>query len=178
MRIIAGKARNRKLYTLDGEDVRPTIERTKEAMFSAIQFEIEGANVLDLFAGSGQLGIEALSRGARCACFVDSSRESVEMVRKNLSSVGFEKDAKVLNMRAEIFVKACSEKFNIAFLDPPYSKGILQRILPEVEKIMSEGGVIVCEYPYGEQMPETIGRFTDRRTYKYGKVAVAIYRNS
>lgn len=177
MRIIAGKARNRKLYTLEGEDVRPTIERTKEAMFSAIQFEIEGANVLDLFAGSGQLGIEAISRGAKSACFVDSSREAAEMVRKNLLSVGFEKNAKVLNMRAEVFVKACLEKFNIVFLDPPYSKGILQSILPEVEKIMSQGAVMVCEYPYGEQMPETVGSFTNRRTYKYGKVAVAIYRN-
>lgn len=177
MRVIAGIARNRKLNTLEGEDVRPTIERTKEAMFSAIQFEIEGTDVLDLFAGSGQLGIEALSRGANSATFVDSSRQSIEVVRKNVLSVGFENRSKIVNSQAETFVKATREKFHIAFLDPPYSKGILQNILPDVEKIIAPGGIIICEHPYGEKMPENVGRFINRRDYKYGKVAVTIYRD-
>lgn len=177
MRVIAGIARNRKLNTLDGEDVRPTIERTKEAMFSAIQFEIEGTDVLDLFAGSGQLGIEALSRGAKSATFVDSSRRSVEVVRNNVLSVGFEGCATIINTQAETFVASTNQKFHIVFLDPPYSKGILQSVLPEVERIMADGGIIVCEYPYGEQLPQEVGRFTNKRTYKYGKVALAIYRD-
>ena len=177
MRVIAGTARNRKLNTLEGEDVRPTIERTKEAIFSAIQFEIEGTDVLDLFAGSGQLGIEALSRGANSAAFVDSSKQSIEIVRKNVASVGFEDRSKIVNGQAETFVKTTSEKFHIAFLDPPYAKGILQRILPDVERIMAPGGIIVCEHPYGEEMPQSVGRFADRRDYKYGKVGVSIYRD-
>lgn len=177
MRVIAGTARNRKLITLDGDDVRPTIERTKEAMFSAIQFEIEGTNVLDLFAGSGQLGIEALSRGADRATFVDSSKQSVETVRKNIESVGFTQKSKVINTQAEIFIKATDEKFHIAFLDPPYAKGILQKALCDIEGCMADGGIIVCEHPYGEEVPETVGRFANRRTYRYGKVAVAIYRD-
>ncbi|MBQ7581131.1 MAG: 16S rRNA (guanine(966)-N(2))-methyltransferase RsmD [Clostridia bacterium] len=177
MRVIAGIARNRKLNTLDGEDVRPTIERTKEAIFSAIQFEIEGTDVLDLFAGSGQLGIEAVSRGARSATFVDSSKQSIEVVRKNVASVGFDSRSKIVNAQAETFVKTAAGKYHIAFLDPPYSRGILQSILPEVEKIMAPGGIIVCEHPYGEEMPESVGRFENRRDYKYGKVAVTIYRD-
>ena len=177
MRVIAGTARNRKLNTLDGDDVRPTIERTKEAIFSAIQFEIEGADVLDLFAGSGQLGIEALSRGANSATFVDSSRQSIEVVRKNVQSVGFSDCSRILNTQAESFVKTTPQKFHIAFLDPPYSKGILQKILPDVEKIMTQGSIIVCEHPFSEQMPDTVGRFTNKRRYKYGKVAVSIYRS-
>ena len=177
MRVIAGIARNRKLNTLDGEDVRPTIERTKEAMFSAIQFEIEGTDVLDLFAGSGQLGIEALSRGANSATFVDSSKQSVDVVRQNVSSVGFDSQAKIVNTLAQTFLKTTPEKYHIAFLDPPYSKGILQEILPDVEKIMAPGGIIVCEHPYGEEMPESVGRFVNKRSYKYGKVAVTIYRD-
>lgn len=177
MRVIAGTARNRKLNTLEGEDVRPTIERTKEAIFSAIQFEIEGTNVLDLFAGSGQLGIEALSRGAESATFVDSSKQSIEVVRKNVSSVGFDAQSKIVTAQAETFVKTVREKFHIAFLDPPYSRGILQNILPEVEKIMADGGIIVCEHPYGEEMPDSVGRFVNKRSYKYGKVAVSIYRD-
>lgn len=176
MRVVAGIARSRKLITLDTNDVRPTVERTKEAMFSAIQFEIEGRRVLDLFAGSGQLGIEALSRGAESATFVDNNKKSIEVVRKNLETVGFVEKSKVINTQAEVFVKATDEKFHIAFVDPPYAKGILQKILPEVEKCMVDGGIIICEYPYGEEVPEEIGRFKNRRVYKYSKVSVAIYR--
>lgn len=177
MRVIAGTARNRKLNTLDGDDVRPTIERTKEAMFSAIQFEIEATDVLDLFAGSGQLGIEALSRGANSATFVDSSRQSIEIIKKNVASVGFQDKSKIINTQAQTFVLSTPQKFHIAFLDPPYSTGLLQEILLKVENVMADGGIIVCEYPYGEQLPDTVGRFVNKRTYKYGKVALAIYRD-
>ena len=95
MRVITGKARGRKLVTLEGDDVRPTTDRVKESLFNIIQFDIEGASVLDLFAGSGQLGIEALSRGAKHCTFVDSSNRSIEVVKQNLKTVGFEKRASV-----------------------------------------------------------------------------------
>jgi len=94
MRIIAGKARGKKLLTLAGEDTRPTLERIKQSLFSALQFELEGRRVLDLFAGSGQLGLEALSRGAECCWFNDSSKNAMEIVRKNILACGFEKNVK------------------------------------------------------------------------------------
>lgn len=176
MRVITGTARGRKLVTLEGEDVRPTIERTKEAVFSIIQFEIEGRRVLDLFAGSGQLGIEALSRGAEKAVFIDRNKKAIDVIKQNIKSTGFTEKAVVLNTEASTFVSSTSEKFHIAFLDPPYGKGILQNTLPLVEKCMAESGIIICEYPYGESVPEKLEKFVLKKTYKYGKTAVAVYR--
>ena len=176
MRVITGTARGRKLITLEGDDVRPTVERTKEAMFSAIQFEIEGRRVLDLFAGSGQLGIEALSRGAESAVFVDQSKRAVDVVKKNVKSTGFSDVSRIVNAEASVFVLSTDEKFNIAFLDPPYGTGILQSILPKVEMCMADDGIIVCEFPYGEEIPTELEKFKVKKTYKYGKVGVAIYR--
>lgn len=104
MRVITGFAKGRKLRTLSGEDVRPTTDRVKEALFSIIQFEIEGRRVLDLFAGSGQLGIEALSRGAASAVFVDSSRDSIEVVRENLNTTQLAQSAQVMQMDSLAFL--------------------------------------------------------------------------
>lgn len=176
MRVITGSARGRRLITLEGEDVRPTTDKVKEALFSIIQFEIEGRKVLDLFAGSGQLGIEALSRGAKSAVFVDLSRQAVEVVKKNLEATGFTKSAVVLNTDSIAFAATRAENYDIAFIDPPYGKGLLQKALPLVADIMNDGGVIVCEAPYDEEIPETAGEFTLVKTYKYGKIKLATYR--
>ncbi|MBQ7956564.1 MAG: 16S rRNA (guanine(966)-N(2))-methyltransferase RsmD [Clostridia bacterium] len=176
MRVITGSARGRRLLTLDGDDVRPTTDRTKEAMFSSIQFDIEGAKVLDLFAGSGQLGIEALSRGAASAVFVDKNRQAIEIVKKNLQSTSLAKQAVVLNTDADTYVTTTKEKFSFVFMDPPYAKGFLQKILPMVERVVTEGGAIICEHPYGEELPEELSVMKIYRTYKYGKTAVTVYR--
>ncbi len=176
MRVITGSARGRRLITLEGEDVRPTTDKVKEALFSIIQFEIEGRKVLDLFAGSGQLGIEALSRGASSAVFVDLSRQAVEVIKKNLEATGFTKNAVVLNTDSIAFATTRAESYDIAFLDPPYGKGLLQKALPLVASIMNEGGVIVCEAPYEEEIPEAAGDFSLVKTYKYGKIKLATYR--
>lgn len=176
MRVITGTARGRVLKTLEGEDVRPTTDRVKEAIFSIIQFEIEGRRVIDLFAGSGQLGIEALSRGAAHATFTDMSTESVDIVKKNLLSTHLEKNAEVFRTDAVTFLRGNRKKFDIAFMDPPYSKGILQNTLPYVVDNMNEGGVIVCEHPYGEEMPQTVKNFSIYREYKYGKIGITVYR--
>lgn len=176
MRVITGSARGRKLLTLDGVDVRPTADRTKEAMFSSIQFDIEGAKVLDLFAGSGQLGIEALSRGARSAVFVDKNRQAIEIVKKNLQSTSLAKQAVVLNTDADTYVTTTKEKFSFVFMDPPYAKGFLQKILPLVENVVTEGGAIICEHPYGEELPEELSIMKIYRSYRYGKTAVTVYR--
>ncbi len=176
MRVITGSARGRVLETLPGEDVRPTTDRVKEAMFSIIQFELEGRRVLDLFAGSGQLGIEALSRDAAYAVFVDHSADAVQCVRRNLIKTGLQKNTSVVQADALSFLRTTRESFDIAFLDPPYAKGILQQVLPQVAEKMHEGGVIVCEHPFGEAMPETAGAFGLYKQYKYGKMSLSVYR--
>ncbi len=176
MRVITGTARGKRLVTREGEAVRPTPERVKEALFSIIQFEIEGRRVLDLFAGSGQLGVEALSRGAREAVFVDSSRESAETVRKNVEACGFEDRAKVENMDFAAFLLRAEKPFDLAFLDPPYRTGLLQQALPLVVQHMNAGGTVVCENPVDEEMPEAAGEFFRTRSYRYGKICLTVYR--
>lgn len=176
MRVITGTARGRRLITLEGEDVRPTTDRVKEALFSIIQFEIEGRKILDLFAGSGQLGIEALSRGAKSAVFVDLSKKSVEVVKQNLESTGLGKNAIVLNTDSIAFAASRADRYDIAFLDPPYRTGLLQKALPLTANIMNEGGVIICEAPFDEELPEEVGSFKMTKEYKYGKIKLVTYR--
>lgn len=179
MRVITGTARGRSLQTLEGEDVRPTSDRIKEAVFSIIQFEIEGRRVLDLFAGSGQLGIEALSRGAEKAVFVDANAQAVSVVRQNLLKCGFEKNSIVLNTDAFTYLVsgARGDVFDIAFLDPPYRMGLVQKALPLVAANMSAGGVILCETPMEEEIPEEAGNFHVVKTYRYGKIKITLYRS-
>ncbi len=176
MRVITGSARGRRLLTLEGVDVRPTTDRTKEAMFSSIQFEIEGTKVLDLFAGSGQLGIEALSRGAECAVFIDKNKQAIDVIKKNLQTTSLAKQAIILNTDAQTYLTTTKEKFSFVFIDPPYSTGILQEILPLAEKVVSEGGAMICEHPLGEELPEELETMKIYRTYRYGKIAVTVYR--
>ncbi len=178
MRVITGSARGRVLKTLEGEDVRPTTDRVKEAIFSIIQFEIEGREVLDLFAGSGQLGVEALSRGAAYATFTDLSKDAVSVIKSNLLTTGLHKNSAVLQTDAVVFLKNSKKKFDIIFMDPPYSKGILQKTLPFAAEKTNDGGVIICEHPYGEEMPASVGRFAVYREYKYGKLGITVYRLS
>ena len=176
MRVITGAARGRKLKTLEGSDVRPTTDRVKEAVFSVIQFEVQGAKVLDLFAGSGQMGIEALSRGAGLAVFVAQSKRSLEVVRDNLKSTGLASGSRVVAMDYESFLSGCKDRFDIAFLDPPYHDGILQTALPLVAAHMEPEGVILCEHQKGEELPERAVDFALHRQYNYGKITVSAYR--
>ena len=177
MRVITGKARGMKLKALEGTDiVRPTADAVKEAMFSIVQFDIEGALVLDLFAGSGQLGIEALSRGARKAWFVDSSRLSIELIRDNLEHTRLADSAEVVNMPNSAFLRSAREKFDIAFLDPPYGKGLIERSLSALTEKMSENGIIVCEHEKELRLPERVNGFLLSKTYSYGKIRLSVYR--
>lgn len=178
MRVITGKARGAKLISLEGTDIiRPTADAVKESMFSIVQFDIEDAVVLDLFAGSGQLGIEALSRGARKAYFVDSSRASIDVIKQNLAHTKLEENAVVVNMPNSAFLRTAREKIDIAFLDPPYEKGLIQRSLPALVGIMNAGGIIICEHEADCRLPEREGSFTLAKRYKYGKIALSVYRD-
>lgn len=176
MRVITGTARGRRLKTLEGRDVRPTTDRVKEALFSIIQFELEGRTVLDMFAGSGQLGIEALSRGASKAVFVDSDKRAAAVVRENLEHTGLADRAEVYNADSLMFVRNRGERFDIALLDPPYGRGILQRALEAVAPCMAENGVIICELPETEEVPQRAGNLALFRRYRYGKTELAVYR--
>ncbi len=175
MRVITGSARGRKLEQLTGEDVRPTTDRVKEAVFSIIQFNVEGRRFLDLFAGSGQMGIEALSRGAREAVFVDNRRESIEIVKRNLKTTKLDANAKVVPMDSNSYLNVSSEKFDFVFLDPPYGTGLLQSALSKVEKVMNKGGMVICESPYTEELPSALDEFVKYREYKYGKIKITTY---
>ncbi len=178
MRVITGEARGRKLVTLEGDDVRPTTDRVKESIFNIIQFDVEGAYVLDLFAGSGQLGIEALSRGAKHCTFVDASAKSIDVVKQNLKTVGFEKRASVFCGDGKMYINLSRDKFDIALLDPPYNKQIIDSVLPFVAEKMTENGVILCESELREILPDEAGEFSKYREYKYGKIKITAYRKN
>lgn len=173
MRIITGTARGRKLRTLEGNDVRPTTDKVKEAMFSAVQFQIPGATVLDLFGGSGQLGLEALSRGAEKAVFVDKSKASINVITENIGSTEFTDRSRVVFMDSVDFLKTDCGMFDLAFLDPPYSRGILEQVLPLLESHMNEGGRIICEHEQRLELPEKIGSLVLKKKYKYGKIEIS-----
>lgn len=177
MRVITGSARGRKLEQLSGDDVRPTTDRVKEAVFSIIQFDIEGRRFLDLFAGSGQMGIEALSRGAAEAVFVDNRRESIEIVKRNLASVKLA-NGRVVQSDSISFLNTNKAEFDFMFLDPPYGTGLLQSALEKAEASMKKTGLIICEYPIGEQLPDKLGEFVRYRDYKYGKIGITTYCHS
>jgi len=176
MRVITGIARGRCLETLEGDATRPTTEKVKEAVFSIIQFDIEGRNVLDLFAGTGQLGIEALSRGALSAVMVDSNKQAVEIIRKNIKICGFEDKSEVYCVDYKTFLAAKSGKFDIAFLDPPYAGGILEDAFLKVSKVMSESAVIICEHSPSVKMPDDIEGYKIQKQYKYGKISVTVFK--
>lgn len=176
MRVISGSVRGKKLMTLDGIDVRPTIDRVKESVFNIIQFFIAESCVLDLFAGSGQLGIEALSRGAKSCYFIDNSVESLNVVNLNLKNTNLINSAKVVKSKAVDFLNKTNETFDIALLDPPYRKGLLQEVLPLLVDKMNENSIIVCEHPTDEELEESYGLFEKSKVYKYGNVSVSVYR--
>ncbi len=178
MRIITGSARGRKLNTLEGLDVRPTPDKVKEALFNIIQFDIEGRRFLDLFAGSGQIGLEALSRGAKDCVFIDASKKSAGVIEENIAHCGFQSQSKLVNADSIMYIRRTLEKFDVAFLDPPYRKGLLQEALPIVAEKMNEGGIIVCEHPYDEAVPEDLGAFKKYRDYKYGKIVLTSYKSA
>lgn len=176
MRVITGLAKGRKLDTLEGTDVRPTTDMVKEAVFSAIQFDIMGRTFLDLFAGSGQMGIEAISRGALKSTFIDSNQNAISVINGNLSKTGFTDKAKVIKGEYSSFLASTNEKFDIAFLDPPYRLNILENALNTVTGVMNKHGIIICEHPSDVQLPEAINGFSLERQRKYSKIIISIYR--
>jgi len=177
MRVITGRARGRRLAAPTGLDVRPTSAKVKESIFSIIQFEVEGARVLDLFAGTGQMGIEALSRGARACVFIEKARESLQVLRKNLDATGPWPGAKVSATDALSFLRGSGEApFDIAFLDPPYAAGLLEACMGLLAGKMHPGGAILCETDGKTELPEAFSPFFLKKRYQYGKTCLLLYR--
>ena len=178
MRVITGKARGIQLKTPEGMLTRPTADRVKEALFSIINFDIPGAAVLDLFGGTGQLGIEALSRGARSAVFVDSREDACRLIRENLKRTRLEADAKVVRSDYLDYLGRCREQFDIILLDPPYAEVFLENALKRITEIdiLRSGGIIVAERPLGKELPWDFPGYERSRDYKYGKILLTLYR--
>ena len=178
MRVITGKARGVVLKTPDGLLTRPTADRVKEALFSIIQFDVPCARVLDLFGGTGQLGIEALSRGAKEAIFVDQSEKACKLIRENLKRTGMESQARVVCSDYLGYLKRCKEKFDIVFLDPPYAEVFLENSLKMITEIdiLQTGGIIVAEHPLEKEIHLDFPGYIRSRDYKYGKTLLTIYR--
>ena len=179
MRIITGEARGVRLESPKDESVRPTTEMTKEGLFSSIQFEIEGRRVLDLFAGSGQLGLEAVSRGAALAVFVDSATASVELVKSNARKTGLFDRCRVLHTDYAAYLKGFSDTpFDYVFVDPPYGLHLIEDALRRLFKsgCVGESTLIFCESDTAEISISSVPEAEIVKQYKYGKTYVHVVK--
>lgn len=174
MRVITGTARGRRLAEPKTEGIRPTTDKVKESIFNIVQFDVEGRRVLDLFAGTGQLGIEALSRGAESVTFVDENTAAVKLVRENLSRC--EMEGVVRQCDSISFLSGCG-KFGLIFIDPPYDSGLAEKALLKIIEfdILSEGGIIICETSSNCTLPEVQPPYYKAKEYRYGKVKLTTY---
>ncbi|MDX9887672.1 MAG: 16S rRNA (guanine(966)-N(2))-methyltransferase RsmD [Anaerovoracaceae bacterium] len=178
MRIITGKYRGRRLETPRDYSVRPTSDRVKEAIFSMISQDIDQSIVLDLFAGTGSLGLEALSRGAKHCYFIDNERESIRLLKSNISYCKADNEATVFVGDFKYAMSKIKEAIDIAFLDPPYETKFLDEALEQVSRqgFMAPGGLVITEHGPKKIMPDSIGSLEKIKEKKYGQVHVTIYR--
>ena len=179
MRVITGTARGTVLKTPAGMQTRPTAERVKEALFSALHYDLPGLHVLDLFAGTGQLGIEALSRGAAHCVFVDARPDAAALVQENLRRAKLESAARVVRSDAFAFLAACREKFDLILLDPPYAGQILENALTRISEIdiLEEHGIIIAESPADKALPGRFGPLAACKTRRYGQILLTEFRH-
>ena len=180
MRVISGSARGRRLKELQGMDPRPTTDKVKESLFNIIQFEIEGRRVLDLFGGTGQLGIEALSRGADHCTFVDMRKEAAALIRENLRLTGLSERSRVVQGDALSFLSSCGEKFDVILLDPPYHTELLEKSVERITEfdILREHGIMICESAAERELPALPPPYERGREYRYGKIRLTVCRRA
>ena len=178
MRVVAGTARGTVLKTPDGMLTRPTADRVKEAVFSILHFDVQDAVVLDLFGGTGQLGIEALSRGAKRAVFVDHQQKACEIIKENLCRTKFNGQASVVRGDYLEYLRRAKEKFDIILLDPPYAENFLENALNCIAEIdiLRDNGIIVTERPLEKTLDLQLSGFSRSRDYKYGKTLITLFR--
>ncbi len=178
MRVIAGVKKGVKLKTPDGMSTRPTADRVKEALFSILQFELPGTKVLDLFGGTGQLGIEALSRGASYAVFVELQDAACRIIRENLQRTGLTEQGMVVKNDYQSYLRSSKEKFDIILLDPPYAEVFLENSLKMITEIdiLQSGGIIATERPLGKELTAEFAGYQRSKDYRYGKTLLTLYR--
>lgn len=177
MRIISGSRRGHKLLEFTGQDVRPTTDRVKESIFNIIQSFIPGATVLDMFCGSGALSFEAISRGAEFAVCTDIDPKSIDIIRKNAVSLGFEDRCEILNRSCFDYIERCSRKFDVIFLDPPYNRGFIEPALTRISEgdLLSADGIAVLESDNTDFHGEISG-LTVYRQRRYGRTFITVYK--
>ena len=177
MRVISGWARGKKLESIKSPHIRPTTDRVKEAIFNIIQFDILDSSFLDLFGGTGQIGIEALSRGAKNVIIVDNNRDSLNVIKNNISNLKSNSNLKVINDNANQFLDNTQLKFDIAFLDPPYSSEILTSVFPYMDKIMNPNSIVIVETNSENNLPKETKRFKLKKSYEYGRILISVYKD-
>lgn len=177
MRVITGTARGRRLKELQGNDTRPTTDKVKEGMFNILQFDIEGRKVLDLFAGTGQLGIEALSRGAEHATFVEQRNDAVRLIRENLEVCDFTGVSRVVTGEALGFLSSVREKYDLIFLDPPYDSELAEKAIAHIARhdLLAPHGIIMVETDKDKQLPALSAPYSIYREYRYGRIKLTVY---
>ncbi len=179
MRIIAGTRRGHKLCGFDGDDVRPTTDRVKESVFNLIQTFVPDAVCLDMFAGSGALSLEALSRGAASAVCVDKDKRSIEIINRNITDLNFGDSCKAVNMSCFDYIDGTSSKFDIVFLDPPYNQELIEPALKAIVEndILNSGGIAVLESDTTDFHSEIEG-LSVLKQRSYGRTYITIYKRS
>ena len=168
------------MKTPEGMLTRPTTDRVKEAVFSIIQFEVQGSRFLDLFGGSGQMGIEALSRGAAGAVIVDGRRDACKLIQENLRLTRLSDRAKVVQSDYAAYLQRCRETFDLVFLDPPYAEVFLEnslKIISEID-ILSDRGIIICERPADKTLNVEIPGLVRGKDYRYGNTWITLFRKA
>ena len=178
MRVIAGTARGVRLKTPVGELTRPTADRVKEAVFSILQFDLPSSRVLDLFGGTGQMGIEALSRGAATAVFVDSRREACKLIQENIRLTKMEQQSRVIQSDYLSYLQRCTDRFDLIILDPPYAEVFLENSLKCISEIdiLSDRGIIICERPADKVLDLDFPGLKRGKDYRYGKTWITVFR--
>ncbi len=170
MRIISGKYKGKKLKGFNIEGTRPTMDRVKESLFGMIQTYIPGSIVLDLFAGSGALGLEAISNGAKKCYLIDNNQMAIQTIKDNSQNI--DENLKILKIDYKKFLKTTDETFDIIFLDPPYKENQLDKSLRIIEerKLLNNGGIVICEYEIGE--PKTNLKLIKEKSYGPKKIKI------
>lgn len=181
MRIITGIAKGKKLRAPEGLGTRPTADRVKQSLFNMLSGKLIEATVLDLFAGTGNLGLEAISQRASYCCFVEQDRKAYSILSQNIAELGFQKYSEThLGDALEYVARlgAKQKQFDLIFLDPPYGKSLIQIAITSILKhsLLSEDGIIISEYDIEDQIPERIGEIEMYRTVKYGRTKLSFWR--
>ncbi len=177
MRIITGDLKGRRLFSPNDKNIRPTSDKVKESIFNMIAEYTEDAVAVDLFCGTGNIGLEAISRGAKRVYFIDKSRESIVLTKKNVAHCKVEDQAILISSDYERGLTAIKEKVDIIFLDPPYKAGFLANCIVKIDELelLSRSGIIVCEHGHDEKLPDTMASLIKLREKRYGKSIIDIY---